>query len=198
LTWRTLDALKLLVALGNPGKKYEQTRHNAGFIVVDQLVREAGADWRDELSRFEAFVAKAVIAGEDCLAVKPQTFMNLSGRAVQKVAAYFKIPASDMVVLYDDVDVPAGKVKARSGGGHGGHNGVRSIIECVGTADFARVKLGVGKPLESGLANVAVADWVLAPMGSQEVENMRSEMAGEALLRLKNIFQGSRAAGPGN
>lgn len=190
--------MKLLVALGNPGKKYELTRHNAGFIVADQLVRDAGSDWRDELSRFESLVAKTVIAGEECLVVKPQTFMNLSGRAVQKVAHYFKIPPSDMVVMYDDVDVPAGKVKARSGGGHGGHNGVRSIIECTGTAEFARVKLGVGKPLETETFKVAVADWVLAPMGAQEVENMRCAMAQEALLRLKNIFQGSRAAGPGN
>ncbi len=190
-------AVKLLVGLGNPGKKYESTRHNAGFIVADELVRQAGADWRDESSRFEALTAKAVIAGEECLVIKPQTFMNVSGRSVQKAAAYFKIPVSDIIVLYDDIDVPAGKVKVRTAGGHGGHNGIRSIIECMGSADFPRVKLGVGKPLEATF-QVAVADWVLAPMGSAELENMRSVMTDEALLRLKNIFQGSRAAGSGN
>lgn len=189
--------LKLLVGLGNPGKKYEVTRHNAGFIVVDELVRRASAEWRDDLSRFEALSAKAVIAGEDCLVIKPQTFMNVSGRSVQKAAAYFKIPVADVVVLYDDIDVPAGKVKVRTAGGHGGHNGIRSIIECLGSADFPRVKLGVGKPLEATF-QVAVADWVLAPMGGQELENMRSVMADEALLRLKNLFQGSRSAGLGN
>ncbi len=189
--------LKLLVGLGNPGKKYEVTRHNAGFIVVDELVRRASAEWRDDLSRFEALSAKAVIAGEDCLVIKPQTFMNVSGRSVQKAAAYFKIPVADVVVLYDDIDVPAGKVKVRTAGGHGGHNGIRSIIECMGSADFPRVKLGVGKPLEATF-QVAVADWVLAPMGGQELENMRSVMADEALLRLKNLFQGSRSAGLGN
>ena len=167
--------LKLLVGLGNPGKKYEVTRHNAGFIVVDELVRRASAEWRDDLSRFEALSAKAVIAGED----------------------YFKIPVADVVVLYDDIDVPAGKVKVRTAGGHGGHNGIRSSIECLGSADFPRVKLGVGKPLEATF-QVAVADWVLAPMGGQELENMRSVMADEALLRLKNLFQGSRSAGLGN
>jgi PTH1 family peptidyl-tRNA hydrolase len=189
--------LKLLVGLGNPGKKYEVTRHNAGFIVVDELVRRASAEWRDDLSRFEALSAKAVIAGEDCLVIKPQTFMNVSGRSVQKAAAYFKIPVADVVVLYDDIDVPAGKVKVRTAGGHGGHNGIRSIIECMGSADFPRVKLGVGKPLEATF-QVAVADWVLAPMGGQELENLRSVMADEALLRLKNLFQGSRSAGLGN
>ena len=189
--------LKLLVGLGNPGKKYEVTRHNAGFIVVDELVRKAGAEWRDDSSRFEALTAKAVIAGEECLVIKPQTFMNVSGRSVQKAAAYFKIPVTDVVVLYDDIDVPAGKVKVRTAGGHGGHNGIRSIIECMGSAEFPRVKLGVGKPLEVTF-QVAVADWVLAPLGSQELENMRCVMADEALLRLKNLFQGSRAAGLGN
>jgi len=189
--------LKLLVGLGNPGKKYEVTRHNAGFIVVDELVRRASAEWRDDLSRFEALSAKAVIAGEDCLVIKPQTFMNVSGRSVQKAAAYFKIPVTDIVVVYDDIDVPAGKVKVRTAGGHGGHNGIRSIIECMGSAEFPRVKLGVGKPLEATF-QVAVADWVLAPLGSQELENMRCVMADEALLRLKNLFQGSRSAGLGN
>ncbi len=185
------------MGLGNPGKKYEVSRHNAGFIVVDELVRQAGADWRDEMSRFEALSAKTVIGGEDCLVIKPQAFMNVSGRSVQKAAAYFKIPVTDIVVLYDDIDVPAGKVKVRTAGGHGGHNGVRSIIECMGSADFPRVKLGVGKPLEATF-QVAMADWVLAPLGAQELENMRSVMTAEALLRLKNLFQGSRAAGSGN
>jgi len=189
--------LKLLVGLGNPGKKYEVTRHNAGFIVVDELIRRASAEWRDDSSRFEALTAKAVIAGEECLVIKPQTFMNVSGRSVQKAAAYFKIPVTDIVVVYDDIDVPAGKVKVRTAGGHGGHNGIRSIIECMGSAEFPRVKLGVGKPLEATF-QVAVADWVLAPLGSQELENMRCVMADEALLRLKNLFQGSRSAGLGN
>ena len=189
--------LKLLVGLGNPGKKYEVSRHNAGFIVVDELVKRVGAEWREDSSRFEALTAKTVIAGEECLVIKPQTFMNVSGRSVQKAAAYFKIPVNDVVVLYDDIDVPAGKVKVRTAGGHGGHNGVRSIIECLGSAEFPRVKLGVGKPLEATF-QVAVADWVLAPMGVQELGNMKSVMADEALLRLKNIFQGSRSSGPGN
>ncbi len=185
------------MGLGNPGKKYEVSRHNAGFIVVDELVKRVGAEWREDSSRFEALTAKTVIAGEECLVIKPQTFMNVSGRSVQKAAAYFKIPVNDVVVLYDDIDVPAGKVKVRTAGGHGGHNGVRSIIECLGSAEFPRVKLGVGKPLEATF-QVAVADWVLAPMGVQELGNMKSVMADEALLRLKNLFQGSRSSGPGN
>lgn len=182
--------MKLVVGLGNPGKKYENTRHNAGFLVLDELVARAGMQWRSD-SRFESEVSKGALAGHDCLALKPQTYMNCSGRAVQKAAAYFKVKLDDIVVLYDDVDVPAGKVKVRISGGHGGHNGVRSLIECLGSASFPRVKIGVGKPADSGL-RVDVADWVLAPMGSAELENLRSVMADDALLRLKNIFQGIR------
>lgn len=173
----------MIVGLGNPGAKYTMTRHNAGFIVLDKVSSEFGLSWSS--GRFEAEWAKGRVAGSECVLLKPQTFMNLSGKSVAKAMSFFKIGPEDLVVFHDDLDMPWGKVKTREGGGHGGHNGIRSIIGEIGTKDFHRVKLGIGRPT---VPQMDVSSWVLSRMTDDEMDQLVSEMTQESLTRLEQIF----------
>ncbi len=133
----------LLVGLGNPGSKYEKTRHNIGFMALDEVARSQNLSaWR---GRFQSAAAEGLIGTEKVLALKPQTYMNNSGQAVGEAMRYFKLPVDQLVVLYDDLDLAPSKVKVRQGGGHAGHNGIKSMIQHCG-ADFWRVRLGIGHP----------------------------------------------------
>jgi len=136
--------LKLVVGLGNPGAEYARTRHNAGFWYVDELARSAGGNWRRE-SRFQGELARVRIAGQELWLLKPQTFMNKSGAAVQAVASFYRIGPGEILVAHDEIDLPPGVVRLKEGGGHGGHNGVRDVIAQLG-ADFWRLRIGVGHP----------------------------------------------------
>lgn len=136
---------KLLVGLGNPGQEYAETRHNAGFWFINAVVREQRIDLRNE-KRFSGDVGKIETEGSRCWLLKPATFMNLSGRSVAALASYYNIPAAETIVVYDEIDLPPGTVRFKFGGGHGGHNGMRDIIQQLGTADFHRVRIGVGHP----------------------------------------------------
>ncbi|NKB53615.1 MAG: aminoacyl-tRNA hydrolase [Rhizobiaceae bacterium] len=133
----------LIVGLGNPGPKYERQRHNVGFMAVDEIHRhESFPAWRP---KFQALISEGQIAGHKCLLAKPTTFMNESGRAVGEIARFYKIPLSDIVVLYDELDLAPGKVRIKIGGGAGGHNGIRSIDAHLGK-DYRRVRIGIGHP----------------------------------------------------
>ncbi len=136
--------MKIVAGLGNPGAQYANTPHSVGFEVVDALAAAAGAAW-DERRQFKCLMARVSIAGQPVLLVKPQTFMNLSGESVAPVVKYHNATAADLLVVHDDIDLPLGRMRIRKGGSCGGHNGVRNIIERIGTQDFARLKLGVGK-----------------------------------------------------
>jgi len=136
--------MKIVVGLGNPGAQYANTPHSVGFEVVDLIAAGAGAAWEGK-TRFECMVARCEIAGHKALLVKPMTFMNLSGNAVAPMVGYSNATPADLVVVQDDIDLPLGRIRIRKGGSCGGHNGVRSVIERLGTQDFARVKIGVGK-----------------------------------------------------
>ncbi len=133
-----------LAGLGNPGPKYALTRHNMGFMVADAFAQ--AHSWRFTSSRFNAELAKGEVGGLQVFLIKPQTFMNLSGRAVQLFLSYYKIPPSSLLAIHDDLDMPLGRLKFVRGGGAGGHNGVRSLIESLGTREFPRLKLGIGRP----------------------------------------------------
>ncbi len=184
-------ALKLIVGLGNPGPKYLFTRHNAGFIAIDLLAINCGGEWQGE--KFDGEFGRATVHGEDCWLLKPTTFMNVSGKSVAQALRFFKLnPADDLVVLHDDIDVPAGKVKARTDGSAGGNNGVASIIREIGTDRFHRVKLGVGKPGPERPMDIAA--WVLEKMSPAELELLRTTMFDEMMLRIKGIFQQRGAA----
>jgi peptidyl-tRNA hydrolase, PTH1 family len=140
----------LLVGLGNPGKGYAGNRHNFGYMAVDEIVRRHS--FMPERVRFQGLVAEGNIGGTKILALKPTTYMNLSGQSVGEAARFYKIPLEKIIVFHDELDLPLGKVRVKTGGGHGGNNGIRSIIDHLG-ADFCRVRLGVGHPGEKHLVS---------------------------------------------
>ena len=136
--------MKIIAGLGNPGAQYANTPHSVGFEAVDALAAAAGVSW-EEKRQFKCLMTRVVIAGQPVILVKPQTFMNLSGESVAPVVKYHNATAADLLVVQDDIALPLGRMRIRKGGSCGGHNGVRNIIERLGTQDFARLKLGVGK-----------------------------------------------------
>lgn len=177
--------MKLIVGLGNPGSQYNETRHNAGFVVVDELLERQSQAW--EGNKWNAQIATADLFGQRCLFIKPLTFMNLSGKSVAQAAVFYKLDPEDIFVIYDDIDMPSGKVKTKKGGGHGGHNGIRSLIKELGHPDFTRIKLGVGRP-DPSESNMIVTDWVLGRMSQEELRHLKSEMVDGVLLRIKEQF----------
>lgn len=155
-------SVKLIVGLGNPGSEYEKTRHNAGFMVIDAIAADMGANyWKSECG---AEVAHVTHGGEELLLAKPQSFMNASGGPVSKLAAANKVKPEEILVIHDDLDLEPGSIRVKSGGGHGGHNGLKSIHAKLGSNAYLRVKVGIGHP--SG--RKPVADYVLQePRGEQ-------------------------------
>lgn len=136
--------IKLIVGLGNPGVRYANSRHNIGFMIADRFARAHEFDFARK--RFNAQIAEGSIAGHRILLAKPQTFMNSSGEAVGKLFAFYKIASHDLLVVYDDLDLPLGKMRLRSRGSSGGHHGMESIVARVGTSDFPRLRVGIGRP----------------------------------------------------
>lgn len=141
--------MHIIIGLGNPGLKYAKTRHNVGFVAVDALARELGVKIRR--ARFQALTAEASIAGEKVLLMKPQTFMNLSGNAVAEAARFYK--DARIIVLYDDIDIDVGRLRIKARGSAGTHNGMRSIISCLGMQEFPRIRIGIGKPKDMELTH---------------------------------------------
>jgi len=173
--------VKLVVGLGNPGARYRDTRHNIGFEVVDELARRHGVSF--ESSRWEALEARLRDTPGGALLVKPLTFMNLSGRAVAEAARYYRIDPGDLLVVADDVNLPLGRLRARARGSAGGHNGLASIIGALGTDEFPRLRVGVGR----GDPRRDLADHVLArfePGEGPAVDEMRARAADAAVLFL--------------
>jgi PTH1 family peptidyl-tRNA hydrolase len=155
--------LRLIIGLGNPGEKYRRTRHNVGFMVVDAMAAEATVPrWYEEA---DALVAEAELGGQEILLVKPQTFMNRSGLAVAQLVEAQAAGVSDMLVIVDDVALELGTLRIRERGGHGGHNGLRSIIECLGSEEFPRLRVGIKRGEPQG----DLADYVLAPFPEEDV-----------------------------
>ena len=147
----------LLVGLGNPGKKYEATRHNAGFLVLDAIAKSEGLE--DFREKFSGLFAKGRAFGKDVVLLKPQTFMNLSGDSVQPAMVFHKVAVGDVIVVHDELDLPFGEVRVKVAGGHAGHNGLRSLIARIGNPDFVRVRVGIGRPPVGFQGDVA--DYVL-------------------------------------
>lgn len=148
--------MKLIIGLGNPGKEYEHTRHNAGFLALDLLADELGVSWKNDTSH-HADVAKATIEGTSVLLAKPTTFMNRSGDAAQSLTSYYKVGIGDILVIQDEMDLAPGTIAFKQGGGTAGHNGIASVTERLGTSDIARLRVGVGRPV----GPIAPEDWVL-------------------------------------
>jgi len=151
----------LLVGLGNPGSEYAGTRHNIGFLVLDELARRIGV--RLDRRQFGAVLAHGVLADEPVVLLQPQVYMNRSGSSVGPAASFFQVPSNQILVCHDEIDLPCGGLRLKEGGGHGGHNRVRSLIEVLGTPEFVRLRLGVGRP-----AAGAVTERVLGPFDEEE------------------------------
>ena len=162
----------LVVFLGNPGPRYEGTRHNAGFMAGDALAKTKGA--AINTARFRALTATVDIGGEKLMLMKPQTYMNLSGEAVAQAVKFYKIAPDHVIVVSDEVSLPIGKLRVRAKGSAGGHNGLKSIISCLGTEDFPRIRIGVGAPPHP---DYDMADWVLSSFRNQDAEDMAKAAA---------------------
>ena len=190
--------MKIVAGLGNPGAQYANTPHSVGFEVVDALAAAAGVAW-EEKRQYRCLLAKVVVAGQPTLLVKPQTYMNLSGESVAPVVKYHNATAADLLVVQDDIDLAVGRLRIRKGGSAGGHNGVRNIIERLGTPDFARLKVGVGKDRSNVVAHVLgkfdpetrkVMDCVVAEAAKAVVEIVRNGPD-----RAMNLYNAYRADG---
>jgi PTH1 family peptidyl-tRNA hydrolase len=160
----TIETMKLIVGLGNYGKKYDKTRHNFGFMAIDYLANNL--NWKDE-KKFFGQMATGEIAGEKTVFLKPETYMNLSGKAVLAVAQFYKIPAKKVFVFSDDLDLPFGKFRFREKGGAGGHNGLKSIISVLNTQDFPRMKFGIGNELRK---KIPTENFVLTKFSAKELK----------------------------
>ncbi|ATQ73886.1 aminoacyl-tRNA hydrolase [Massilia violaceinigra] len=152
--------IRLIVGLGNPGPEYEQTRHNAGFWLVDNLANSLPGCRLQRETRFNAFVAKTSVAGHEVFLLEPQTYMNRSGQSVGALARFYKINPDDVLVVHDELDLAPGAVKMKKGGSSGGHNGLKDITAALGTQDYWRLRLGIGHPRTLG-SQQPVADFVL-------------------------------------
>ena len=181
--------MKLVVGLGNPGRAYRWTRHNMGFWLIEQFAKELGID----LSRrgFRSLYGRGKIGNEEVILAKPLTYMNLSGEAVRRLLHFFKVPPENLVVLHDDLDLPLGKIRIRLRGGHGGHQGVKSIVEALGNDGFFRLKVGIGRPPDR---HQDPADYVLEPLKGGEKEEFKAAVE-RALEALGVLFrEGPQAA----
>ena len=157
--------MKIIAGLGNPGKKYDRTKHNTGFMCLDNYMAKNGLSLNQ--NKFEGLFTKEKIAGEDVILLEPQTYMNESGRSISQVANFFKIDPSDILIIQDDMDMPIGKIRIRANGKSGGHNGIKSIIRDLGTEKFNRLKIGIRHP-----ENTTVVSWVLTPFNNEQQKLM--------------------------
>lgn len=161
-----MDTIYLVAGLGNPGAEYARTRHNAGFMAVECFAEKVGANWKNE-GKFQSRVARVETRGRKVILCEPQTFMNLSGEAVAPLAAYYKVPQSRILVVVDDADLPFGQIRLRPGGSSGGHHGLESIEQRLGTREFARLRVGIGRT-ERGLREIT--GHVLGKFGADEAD----------------------------
>jgi len=170
----TLDLL--VVGLGNPGREYERTRHNAGWLALDELARRHGGSWR---SKFSGSLAEVRLGDAKLALLKPETYMNESGRSVGAAARFFKVEPEQVLVVHDDVDLETGRLQARRGGGLAGHNGLRSLGQYLGSQDFLRLRVGVGRPGRGDRRSVA--DWVLSPFAPEEDPDVLVSQSADAV-----------------
>lgn len=182
--------MKLLVGLGNPGPRYALTRHNIGWLALDAIADRHGfSNWR---GRFQGQCAEGRLGDEKVLALKPETFMNLSGQSVGEAVRWLKLAPADVIVLHDELDLPPGALRAKTGGGHAGHNGLRSMVSHIG-ADFHRLRLGIGHPGDKRL----VSDYVLHPFAKADeawLPDLLDEIARQAPLLAKPDLPGFQKA----
>ncbi len=174
--------MKIIVGLGNPGIKYQNTRHNAGFKVMDALADLCNVEFTQE--KFSSLFAKTKIQGEDVILLKPQTYMNNSGFALRSCLDFYKASPKDVLVIYDDIDLPVGKIRLRQKGSAGGHNGIKSVIQCIFTSDFDRIRVGISRD-----ARIKIIDWVLTNFKAEEQKDLQVAIDDAAHAAYASITQ---------
>ncbi len=172
-----MSAIRLIVGLGNPGREYESTRHNAGFWWLDEFARLQSLSFKNE-TKFYGLMVRGQLHGSEVFLLKPQTFMNVSGRSVGALAQFYKIEPAEILVVHDELDLPPGSAKLKLGGGHGGHNGLKDVIAHLGSKDFWRLRIGIGHPGE----RAEVVNYVLNDPRREE-----RELIDEAMQKAQNI-----------
>jgi peptidyl-tRNA hydrolase, PTH1 family len=182
------SCLQLIVGLGNPGPKYAQTRHNVGFLFVEELARSKGATFKLE-NKFHGEVCKLSLSGKELWLLKPNTFMNLSGKSIAALARFYKLTPESVLVVHDELDIPPGQLRLKQGGGHGGHNGLRDTIAQLGSKEFVRLRVGIGHPGDSR----DVSNYVLGKAPQDEQIEVAAAMD-EALSTLPQILDGEMQA----
>ena len=180
--------MKLIVGLGNPGEQYQASRHNLGFLTIDNLAGRHGISLQRR--GFDAFFGQGRIANEAVLLAKPQTFMNLSGVALEKLLAYFRTDIADLLVIHDDLDLPFQTVRLKQGGGSGGHKGLISISEHLGGSDFCRIRIGIGKPARKSM----VEGYVLSPFTAEEQRELSCIITAASEAAQKIVENGIESA----
>lgn len=178
------SGIRLIAGLGNPGARYQATRHNAGFWLVDVLVQTHGGQFKSS-ARYHGELCELSMAGQTCTIIKPDTFMNRSGQAVAALAGFYKIPAEQILVVHDELDLQPGVARLKRGGGHGGHNGLRSIMESLGSGDFARLRVGIGHPGHKDL----VTDYVLTKPSPEDRRAIEDAIAA-AIVVVPELLSG--------
>ena len=185
-----MSGLFLIVGLGNPGCKYSQTRHNAGFWFLDALQKETGAESGDARFRLQAKVSaeicKGSVYGKDCILARPNVFMNHSGQAVRALVDYYNVSTQNLLVAYDDLDLPPGTARLKKGGGHGGHNGMRDIFRHLDDTDFLRLRIGIGHP---GFKDAVTAYVLSRPPADQERQILHA--IGDAVKVMPDLLAGN-------
>ncbi|MGD6840384.1 aminoacyl-tRNA hydrolase [Bacillus thuringiensis] len=184
--------MKLIVGLGNPGREYELTRHNIGFMAIDELAKRWNISLNEQ--KFKGVFGAGFVNGEKVILLKPLTYMNLSGESIRLLMDYYKIDVEDFVVMYDDLDIPVGKLRLRMKGSAGGHNGVKSMISHLGTQEFQRIRMGIDRP-KNGMK---VVDYVLGRFTSEEIPDVNhsiekaadacEEWLNKPFLQIMNTF----------
>ena len=180
--------VKLIAGLGNPGEQYQSNRHNLGFLTLDYLAGRHDIPLKKQ--GFEALFGKGIIGNERILLAKPQTYMNLSGIAIERLVSYFRVDIKDLIVVHDDLDLPFETIRLKKGGGEGGHKGLMSIVQHVGSADFIRVRIGIGKPMRKAM----VERYVLSPFAEEEQNAVPSILAVACDVVAEVILSGIEAA----
>jgi len=185
--------IKLIVGLGNPGRQYEKTRHNAGFLFLDGLVSELCCNWVED-SRFQGAFSECSIGAQKVMLLKPGTFMNRSGLAVGKIARYYKLMPEEILVVHDELDFDAGKVRLKKNGGHAGHNGLKDIIGHLGSKEFYRLRIGIGRPIDGKnvadfvLSPPAKNEWNLMLIGFDSVRSLLSQIVSGDIAAVMNVL----------
>ena len=180
--------MRLIVGLGNPGKRYSLSRHNMGFLVLETLAKRENINISSK--KFDSCFGKGVISGTPVVLAKPQTFMNLSGVAVGKLARFFKVDVEDVIVVHDDLDLPYREIRIKTGGGDGGHKGLISVIDHFGGSEFVRVRLGIGKPAQKEM----IEGYVLERFSEEEVKELPNIMARAYDALVEVLSSGTQAA----